>query len=63
MTCDVNIDILLVMTNATWNFYARLNGKWRQLFKQYCAAQDITMESLVVEALRDVAKKKGIRLP
>jgi hypothetical protein len=37
--------------------------KWRKPFKLYCADSNESFQSLMIEALADLAKKKGIKLP
>jgi len=51
------------MNNADWHISLFAPMVWRKTFKVWCAGHGYTFTDLVMEALRDIAKKKGIRLP
>jgi hypothetical protein len=51
------------MTKPAWHLSLFAPHSWHKPFKVWCAANDLTFTDLVLEALRDIAKKKGIKVP
>jgi hypothetical protein len=51
------------MNKDVWQLFWRGPAKWKRPFRVYCAVADISMQDLLNEALADIAKKKGIKVP
>lgn len=51
------------MNKNIWYLNWRGPAKWRKAFKVYCATADVRIQDLLNEAIADIAKKKGIKLP